>query len=78
MDNWRELNSFLRMPEGLLVGIYPLTIIDAWLISLKLSLSVPILLVEGDLGGTAHLETTPRILILFPEYNVKLSICTLG
>jgi hypothetical protein len=78
MDYGGELNAFLRMPEGLLGGIHPLTIIDAWLIGLKLSLKVSILLVEGDLRGTAHLETPPRILVLFPEHDVKLSIGTLG
>jgi hypothetical protein len=78
MDYGGKLNSLLRMPEGLLGGIHPLTIIDAWLIGLKLSLKVSILLVEGDLRGTAHLETPPRILILFPEHCVKFSIGTLG
>ena len=77
MDDGRELNALLWMPEGLLGGIHPLTIIDAGLIGLKLSLKVPILLVEGYLRGTAHLETPPRVLILFPEHDIKLSIGTL-
>ena len=48
------------------------------MIGFKLSLKVPILLVERDLRGTAQLETTPRVLFLFPEHYVKLSIGTLG
>ena len=78
MDYGRELNALLWVPEGLLGGIHPLTIIDAWLVCLKLSLKVSILLVEGDLRSTAHLETPPRVLVLFPEHDVKLSIGTLG
>jgi hypothetical protein len=78
MDDGREFNALFWVPECLLGGIHPLTIIDAWLIGLKLSLKVPILLVEGDLRGTAHLETPTRVLVLFPEHDIKLSIGTLG
>ena len=79
MDDGRELNTLIRLSEGFLGGInHPLTIIDACLIGLKLSLKVPILLVEGDLRGTAHLKTPPRVLVLFTEHDVKLSIGTLG
>jgi hypothetical protein len=77
MDNGRELNALFRLPEGFLRRIHPLTIIDACLIGLKVSLKVPILLVEGDLRGTAHLKTPPRVLVLFTEHDVKLSIGTL-
>ena len=76
-DGW-ELNALFRVPEGLLGGIQTLTAIDAWLVGIKLSLKVSILLVKGDLRGTAHLETSPRVLVLFPEHDVKLSIGTLG
>jgi len=55
-----------------------MTAINAWLIGLKLSLKVPILLVEGDLRGTAQLETTSMALFLFPKHDVKLSIGILG
>jgi hypothetical protein len=78
MDDGRELNALFWVPEGLLGGIHPLTIIDAGLVGFKLSLKVSILLVESDLRCTAHLETPPWVLVLFPKHNVKLSIGTLG
>lgn len=49
IDYGRELNALFRLPDSLLGGINPLNIIDALLVGLKLSLKVPILLVEGYL-----------------------------
>ena len=48
------------------------------MIGFKLSLKVPILLVERDLRGTAQLETPPGVLFLLPDHDFKLSIGTLG
>ena len=78
IDYGRELNALFRLPDSLLGGINPLHIIDARLVGLKLSLKVPILLVEGDLRGSTHLEAPSRVLVLFPEHDIKLSIGTLG